>query len=559
MLDKASVPPVIFVATGGISLIAALLLACLFFYYVPFGSDGGWYAYPGYAWAHGGDPSENIPGVARPSPPPDRPVVKFSWENRSNLTVLLTRAWFELAPSSWAGLKALGALQLVILTVLIGVAARQVTNSFPLALLAALMVASDSRVIAAACADARPDLFIVIVAVGLLILLIAALESVKRTPIVLAAAGAVVLPLLHVTAANAIAYVIAFLACYVVLGRDRAGSARRRSIALLIVLLLIAVFFLRQPILDHIIPTKVPEGLEIPYRHVIADELRGIIDHGLVAKLTMEATRWREYFFVANTGHFIFLVLGLVVAARLALRTLPPAKTRPPYDIKVIQALSLSAGFVVGFGTIFVFDSHTMTQHALVIAVLGYLGSVASLGAAEQASLISKTRLVQIGCLLLGVGAVLNIAHSFSLYRQYAAFGMSNPRAEAAILDALPKQGDIRIIGPTEIWPYLATRRQPLLLFDNERAVFRHHGWVFDSNLYPYFADSSYLIINKAYFGFDGWGLAVKQWTRDGLIVRVAEVGNCELAMECYQIYRKIPSSPSKAGEVPRAGIEPAT
>ena len=540
MPDKPSIPPVIFAATGGISLIAALVLACLFFYYVPFGSDGGWYSYPGYAWAHGGDPSENIPGVARPSPPPDRPFAKFSWENRSNLTVLLTRAWFELAPSSWASLKAFGALQLVMLAVLIGVAAKQVTNNTALALLAAIMVASDSRVITEACSDARPDLFIVIVAAGLLILLIAALESAKRTPIVLAATVAVVLPLLHVTAANAIAFVIAFLACYVVLDRYREGGGRRKSVALLIVLLLIAVFFLKQPILDFLIPTKVPESLEIPYRHDMVDELKGIIDRGLVAKLMMEATRWKQYFFLANTGHFIFLMLGLVIAARLAMGTLPLAGRRTPYDVKVIQALSLIAGFVVAVGTIFVFDSHTMTQHALVVAVLGYLGSVAVMGAAEQASIISRTRLVQIGCFVLGAGAVLNIAHSFNLYRQYGAFGMSNPRAEAAILDVLPKQGDVKIIGPTEIWPYLAARRQSLLLFDNQRAVFRHHGWVFDRNLYPYIADSSYLIINKAYFGVDGWGLAVQQWTRGGLIVKVAEVGNCELALECYQIYRNI-------------------
>jgi hypothetical protein len=180
-----------------------------------------------------------------------------------------------------------------------------------------------------------------------------------------------------------------------------------------------------------------------------------------------------------------------------------------------------------------------MTQHAMVIAVLGYLASVAVLGVAAQASMISRTRLAQICCVVLGVGAALNIAHSYSLYRQYGAFGISNPAAEAVILGALPKEGDVKIIGPTEIWPYLADRKQPLLLFDNERGVFRHHGWVFDIDRYPYFADASYLIVNKAYFESDGWGIGIQQWTRQGLIVKLAEVGDCRLATECYQIYRK--------------------
>lgn len=539
MRDMSTVSPRIVAVTGGISLAAASVLALMFFYFVPFGSDGGWYAYPGYAWAHGGDPSENIPGVARPTPPPDRPFVKFSWENRSNLTVLFTRAWFAVAPSSWSSLKAFGVLQLIVLTVLIGVAAKQVTNHNALALLAALMVASDSRVIAEACADARPDLFIAIFAAALLIAVMAALESAKRMPYVVAAAFALALSMLHVTSANSIAFVVGFLGCYLVLGRHRPDATRRQLIASLIALLLISGFFLKQHILDILIGTHVPQSLEMDYRHDLVVELKAIFDRGFLGKSMMEATRWRQYFFTADTAHFIFLLFGIAIALRVAFATPPASRRGLPRDVKVIQALSLMVGFVAAVGSISIFDSHTMTQHAMVIAVLGYLASVAVLGVAAQASMISRTRLAQICCVVLGVGAALNIAHSYSLYRQYGAFGVSNPAAEAVILGALPKEGDVKIIGPTEIWPYLADRKQPLLLFDNERGVFRHHGWVFDIDRYPYFADASYLIVNKAYFESDGWGIGIQQWTRQGLIVKLAEVGDCRLATECYQIYRK--------------------
>jgi hypothetical protein len=539
MRDMSTVSPRIVAVTGGISLAAASVLALMFFYFVPFGSDGGWYAYPGYAWAHGGDPSENIPGVARPTPPPDRPFVKFSWENRSNLTVLFTRAWFAVAPSSWSSLKAFGVLQLIVLTVLIGVAAKQVTNHNALALLAALMVASDSRVIAEACADARPDLFIAIFAAALLIAVMAALESAKRMPYVVAAAFALALSMLHVTSANSIAFVVGFLGCYLVLGRHRPDATRRQLIASLIALLLISGFFLKQHILDILIGTHVPQSLEMDYRHDLVVELKAIFDRGFLGKSMMEATRWRQYFFTADTAHFIFLLFGIAIALRVAFATPPASRRGLPRDVKVIQALSLMVGFVAAVGSISIFDSHTMTQHAMVIAVLGYLASVAVLGVAAQASMISRTRLAQICCVVLGVGAALNIAHSYSLYRQYGAFGISNPAAEAVILGALPKEGDVKIIGPTEIWPYLVDRKQPLLLFDNERGVFRHHGWVFDIDRYPYFADASYLIVNKAYFESDGWGIGIQQWTRQGLIVKLAEVGDCRLATECYQIYRK--------------------
>lgn len=167
--------------TGVVSLAASALLVALTFLNVPMPNDGAWYAYPGYAWSQGGDPSENIPGITRPSPPPARPFAAFGWENRSNLTVLFTAAWFRFLPASWRSLKALGIVQPFLLTAGVGLCVLRITRDRSLAFAAACVTSADARVIAEAAADARPDLPIAIAAVFLLGVLAPSLRMPLRT------------------------------------------------------------------------------------------------------------------------------------------------------------------------------------------------------------------------------------------------------------------------------------------------------------------------------------------------------------------------------------------
>jgi hypothetical protein len=511
------------------SIVASLILAVTTFVYVPLCVDGGWYSYPAYASSQGGDPSENLPGVARTQPLPNRAVARFGWENRSNSTVLLTDAWFRVVPPSWISVRIFGALQLVLLAVLIAIVVMQLTGSPLLSLFTGCLIASDSRVITEALSDARPDLFIAITGAGLLVLLTTALRSVRPGAVIAAAAVAIVLPTLHVTAAFTIAFFFVFLGMCVVLGNRLANANYRLSVAVLIGALLLASFLLKQHLLDVLIPTQVPLGVEDRFRHHLADELQSIRLGGPMAKLAMELTRWSQYFFRANTVHFLFTLVGLFFAVKVIRKS--------PYDLPTTLAVSLVVGALSAAIALLVTDSHTMIQHALVVAVLIYAGCAIMLAMAQRASLLDATRLRQVVFYTLAAGALLNCGTAFHVYRQYHDAQISNAAQAAFLLDTLPRSGDLKIIAPTEIWPLLTARRQPLLIIDSNRNVFHENNRPFDLDADPDFAGASYLILNKQYYEDFGWKDVAAAWSRNGLITFSRQLGDCDRGVECLKVY----------------------
>ncbi len=516
--------------------IASLLVAAVLFLYVPIECDGTWYSYPAFAWSQGGDPSENIPGTKRPSPPPERPVARFAWENRSNLTVLITRFWFDLYTPSWASLKVLGALQVLLIVALAGVSVWLLTANRVAALLAASLVLSDSRVLAAGLSDARPDLFISAFALGLLIMVWGAVE--RRNAFALGGAIflALLLPTLHVTAANAIAFFLALLGVLELGNRRAAGATRRLGLTLLFAGLLVGAFFAKQPFLDLVIPTRVPLGAEAEYRHNPHDELAKIIHHGLQAKASMEWLRWKWYFFPANVAHFLFIVAGVVAAVSLWRRRVALAAAT--------WAIALTVAFAAAALSMFAFDSHLIVQHAIVLAVLGYIGSAVAIAVANDVGIWSRARTDVFMAILLGLIALLKAGHSYKLYDQYVRQQISNPAEQAALRGAIQAAGDVTIVGPAEIWPFLSGRRQPLMLIDDLHALYRDRDQQFRLDVDR--ADLgavNYLVLNKRYYSNWHFDKAVVEWRAQGLIKQLSEVGDCNRTVECLQIYKLLPTA----------------
>lgn len=520
--------------SGGLSILASAILAVAFFIYVPVAGDGAWYSYPAYAWSQGGDPSENLPGLERPSPPPGRPIAVFGWENRSNLTVLLTAGWFKVFAPSWESIKVFGALQFILLVALVGFCVFQVTASTALALFASCLAAADSRVIAETMADARPDTFIAVASVALLSLLLLLFRpttrpTTRRWMLPAVVVLAVALPLLHITAAYAVSFMIAFLGLRSLLVRKDDGATARLRIAALVTLLLVFAFLLRQLIIDAAVPTAVPISVEYPFRHHLAQEIHSIVSGSFADKLRMEIKRWSDYFFFANAAHFSFIALGASVALWIGWR-----RSR---GTTVDTALSLAGGVLVAVVAMVLTDTHPMAQHLLVVAVLAYVAACAVLGSLEKMAILSTPQLIRVCCTILVLGAVLNAVHAVSLYRQYAAFNVSNATEKSAILAALPATGDVKVIGPSEIWPFLASRKAPLLLEDHDRAVFLDNGGRFALDAMPNYSGAQYLVVNSEYLGFYRWSEAVAEWTRKGLIAEVAHLGNCERTVQCLRIF----------------------
>jgi hypothetical protein len=516
-------------------MLSSLVLAAFFLVYVPIGADGGWYSYPAYAWSQGGDPSENIPGTAWPSPLPERPVAKFGWENRSNLTVLLTKDWFDLYSPSWLSLKIFGALQVLLIAALAALAVQMITSDRIAAFFAACLVLSDSRILAAGLSDARPDLFIAAFALGLLATLWAAFERRNTGALIGAIALALLLPMLHVTAANAISFLLVLLGLLALAHRHDRDAARWMGLTMLFAALLLGAFFGKQPLLDLWIPTHVSTGAETAYRHNMLHELGTIIEGGVLAKLRMEWLRWTQYFFTANTAHFLLVLAGMVAAVGLWRR-----RVRQP---GAVWAIALTVALPAAVISMFAFDSHTMVQHAIVLAALGYVACVVAIAAARSAGIWSSARTAEVFGVLLGMIVLVKLGNAYKLYGEYVRQHVSNAAEVAALRGAIPATGDVKIIGPTELWPLLSDRRQSVTLVDNDRAVFRdnHHDYRLDAD--RDYIGASYLVLNKEYYSTWFFNEAAAAWTRQGLIRQVAEVGDCNRAVQCLQIYAFVPGA----------------
>jgi len=292
---------------------------------------------------------------------------------------------------------------------------------------------------------------------------------------------------------------------------------------------LLILYFGKQPILDILIPTHVPLSDELPYRHDMVQEMERIVHAGLAAKVSMELNRWRNYFFMGNVAQFLTIATGLILAVVLFKR-----RRQSP---TIATALALFVAFICAVSSLFLFDSHPMVPHALVVAVFGYVGSIALLRAASQGGLFTSSQL-KAGCaaalLVAGAG---NALHAARLYRDYSVPNVTNAAEQTALLHALPATGDVRVIGPTEIWPYLAQRKQPLILIDDDRASFGRVGGNRPEEVDPNYAGAGYLVVNKELFTTWQWDRMIDDWIGQHLIVKVSELGDCTRTVECLRIY----------------------
>ena len=521
--------PKSFAVASVAAIAAALSLSITYFIDVPMRMDGAWYAYPGYALSQGGDPSENIPGFALPGSIPERLVAKFQWELRSNLMVPITAAWFKIFGPSWVSLRLLGGVQMVALVCLVGVVVWRLTDDRALSVFAACMTMTDSSVISAAFSDARPDLPIAVVSVGLLALLVEA----RKTGSIAAALGSLVLacllPLMHTTAAIAIAFFVALSVGIRLLARQEpeaqwVGS----SLPSILPALMILCFLLRQPILDILIPTAAPEGVEAAVRIDLIQKLRGIAEAGFGAKVSMEWSRWMSYFFYNNAAHVVLLVCGCIAAPSLL------KNRRSDQSGKIGLSLIVACAFAAM--VVFVVDPHRADSHILVLAVMVCIASTVILSAARKRSALTSSQLAVICTSILAGATILKIGHSYSIFSRIVVPGTTNAAFEASLLSAIPVGRDVRIVGPVEVWPFLTARKQRITLLDTDRSVAPTDRTGSD------FQGAEFLIVNEDHIGY-GWDAAISAWSREDSIRKVFEVGNCGVTARCLAMYSLVPAN----------------
>ena len=287
-----------------------------------------------------------------------------------------------------------------------------------------------------------------------------------------------------------------------------------------------ALFLLRQPILDWLVPTTASAEIEAIGQHSLVDKVKGIIAGGFGKKAAMEWGRWAHQFHAANLAHLLALVAGLTAAAALLRRT---------EDAAVRVALCLFGGFLTGAVVMFAVDPHHTSGHAMVLAVIGYVAG--GIAVARLRELGSEQWRVVAGVLaLLSLTAALKVAHTGIIYKRYAMHGISTATITSALENAIGKvktdTGDpVRVEGATEIWPYLTHRGERIEITDPDRYTFANIADVRPDQ------NSHLLVVTDDHYKA-GWAGTVHRWERTGLVVPMSRLGVCGGTSRCLEIYR---------------------
>lgn len=502
-----------------VTIALCIALLSLYFYYVPFNSDDGWYAYNAYAWSAGGDPAENNPDANTPISS-ERPVAKFGWENRTNLTVVIQRLALALVPPDWLGLHILGFAQIVILIAVSALLIKRTTrDQVYIAFIIALLI-SDASILSAGATGARPDLFIAIFAVAIVATYLRVIENSNIVGLIGLFALVAALPLLHATSAVAIAFVVAFIWSMQVLTRLADRSSPSIMLPAGVTLVLAILFLFRETVNNLLIPTHVPPAMEQLYRHDLVAKLIGVIHNGVMHKIASEWGRFRGYFGIGNLAHFVVIIAGgatTVIGLRRRGLTADLVVPSAIYVALLIALVAMMAG-----------DPHGTAGHMLPLAVLAYVAAASSFWAMQDSLRVGSLGLTTCLSIMLGAILLLKVGNIATLINYLAREGISNPAYSSMLRSVL--RDHKTIVGPTEIWPYLTNPNQSILILDRRRSDLPTS--INEGDL----AKSSAVVINEDYTGY-GWKDLMDKWVKEGLVSPLAKIGNCGHTRRCLEAY----------------------
>lgn len=467
--------------------------------------DGGWYSYPGYALSQGRDPDENL------LPPDQLPLATagvrslFPWENRSFLVTDIDRAWFTLAGHGEASIAAFGVIQWLALAALVGWAVKRATGNRWAAGAAALAALSDVKLIYESLADLRPDIPLALIGVGSLCFFIDFLR--RRSPLSFIASGLLIalLPLIHTTGVMPAAMM---LTCIAMSALIPAHGRLSRSYVLACVALVaatLAVFILRKPIMDVLIPTRVSLADQLAGRHDLPAMLLGMAHRGALWKLAQERARWTSYFIAGNLPQLLFLLSGLFALLRAAWRR----------RAELAERLWLPVGWLAGIVLLTVTDPHFVDTHLIPLIAMGYVMA----GVGWALLLEGRPALRPQGVLALAVLAVLGLGlrtaqASFDVY-QGIHQGVSQSSVRGLMAKVFPGSGLTWAVGPTSLWLYVPQSGRTVIVDDRA-----------DPNIVrtPLWQRMSVLVIDSDFLKW-GWGSIARQGVAAGWLRPIGQVG----------------------------------
>jgi len=468
--------------------------------------DGGWYSYPGYALSQGRDPDENLL-------PPDRlplatPGVRslFPWENRSFLLTDIDRAWFELAGHGQGSIVAFGVLQWLALAALVGWAVERATGNPWAAGAAALAALSDVKLIYESLADLRPDIPLAVIGVGSLCFLVNFLR--RRSPVSFIACGLLIalLPLVHTTGVMPAAMMLTCVAVSALIRVDGRLSRRYMLACATLAAATLAIFVFRKPIMDVLIPTKVPLADQLAGRHDLPAMLVGMAHRGVGWKLAQERQRWTRYFLAGNLPQLLFLLTGLSALLRAGWQR----------RSQMAERLWLPAGWLAGIAVLTVTDPHFVSTHLIPLIAMGYV--MAGVGWAllldDGQPMVATQGVVALAVLaFLCLG--LRTAQAAVDVDQGIHQGVSRAAVRRLVAKVFPGTGVTWAVGPTSIWMYVPQSGRTVIVDDrSDPGIVRTALW----------RRMSVLVIDSDFLQW-GWGKIARQGVAAGWLQPIGRVG----------------------------------
>ena len=263
------------------------------------------------------------------------------------------------------------------------------------------------------------------------------------------------------------------LAASTLIPREGRLSQRYMLACAALVAAVLAVFVLRKPISDILIPTKVSLAVQLTGRHDLPSMLLGMAHRGVLWKLGQEGQRWASYFLPANLPQLLFLLTGLFALLRAAWQ-------RRSQIAQTAERLWLAVGWLVGVLTLTITDPHFTATHLIPLIALGYVmagvGWALLLQGSRQAVPLAdpvprpQPVLQRQGLLPLAVLALLALLlragqASFDVY-QGIHQGVSRASVRSLLANVFPGTGVTWAVAPTSLWLYVPHGGRPVLVDD---------------------------------------------------------------------------------------------
>ena len=468
--------------------------------------DGGWYSYPGYALSQGRDPDENL------LPPDQLPLATpgvrslFPWENRSFLLTDIDRAWFTLAGHGEDSLVAFGVLQWLGIAALVGWAVHRASGNRWAAGAAALAALSDVKLIYESLADLRPDIPLALIGVGSLCFFVNFLR--RRSPVSFIAGGVliVLLPLVHTTGVMPAAMMLTCVAVSALIPVDGRLSKRYMLACAALAAATLAIFIFRKPILDVVIPTRVPLADQLSGRHDLPAMVLGMAHRGVAWKLAQERGRWSSYFIAGNLPQLLFLLSGLFALLHSAWRR----------KAQLAERLWLPAGWIAGIVVLTVTDPHFVATHLIALVAMGYV--MAGVGWAlflDGRRPVLRTQGVVALAVLAFFCLGLRTGQAAFDVRQGIRQGVSQASVRRLLAKTFPGTGVTWAVGPTSIWLYAPQGGRTVIVDDrSDPGIIRTALW----------RRMSVLVIDSDFLQW-GWGRIAREGVAAGWLRPIGEVG----------------------------------